>query len=67
VTKRHQAPATPFRRLRAEPRLPAAAKRRLEAVFATPDPVRLLGEIRAAQVQVVEIADVMIADPEAKA
>jgi hypothetical protein len=45
--------------------LPAAAKRRLEAVFATLDPVRLLSEIRAAQAQLVEIADVMIADPAA--
>ena len=39
VTKRYHAPATPYQRLLAEPRLPAAAKRQLEAVFATLDPV----------------------------
>jgi hypothetical protein len=65
VTKRYHAPATPYQRLLAEPRLPAAAKRRLEAVFATLDPVRLLSEIRATQAQLVEIADGTAADPAA--
>jgi hypothetical protein len=66
VMKRYHAPATPYQRLLTEPRLPEGAKRRLKAVFATLDPVRLLSEIRAAQAQLVEIADGMAADPAAQ-
>ena len=62
VRKRYHAPATPYQRLLAEPRLADEAKRRLEAVFVTLDPVKLLSEVRTAQAQLVEIADGMAAE-----
>ena len=62
VRKRYHAPATPYQRLLAEPRMTEEAKRRLEAVFATLDPVKLLSEIRKAQTHLVEIADRMVTE-----
>ena len=57
VHKRYHAPATPCQRLLADPRTPDAVRERLEAVFATLDPLRLLRDIRAAQQRLVDIAD----------
>ena len=57
VRKRYHAPATPCQRLLADPRTPDAVRDRLEAVFATLDPLRLLRDIRAAQQRLVDIAD----------
>src|ERR1700712_2907688 len=57
VTKRYHPPATPYQRLLADPRMSETIRARLSALQATLDPVRLLSEIRAAQKQLVEIAD----------
>jgi hypothetical protein len=57
VHKRYHAPATPCQRLLADPQTPDAVRERLEAVFATLDPLRLLRDIRAAQQRPVDIAD----------
>jgi hypothetical protein len=57
VTKRYHPPATPYQRLLADPRTSEAARGRVSALQATLDPVRLLSDIRAAQKQLVEIAD----------
>lgn len=57
VRKRYHAPATPCQRLLADPRTPDAVRDRLETVFATLDPIRLLRDIRAAQQRLVDIAD----------
>jgi len=57
VKKRYHAPATPYQRLVLDPRTLEETRRRVEAVYATLDPVQLLSEIRAAQQQLVEIAD----------
>ena len=57
VTKRYHAPATPYQRLMADPRTSDAVRRRVSALHATLDPVRLLSEIRLGQRQLVEIAD----------
>ncbi len=57
VTKRYHAPATPYQRLVADPRTSDEVRRRVNALHATLDPVRLLSEIRLAQQQLVEIAD----------
>lgn len=57
VRKRCHPPLTPHQRLVANPRLPQALKNALDAQHAALDPVRLLGEIRAAQQALVEIAD----------
>ncbi len=57
VTKRYHAPATPQQRLVADPRTSDEVRRRVSALHATLDPVRLLGEIRLAQQRLVEIAD----------
>lgn len=57
VKKRYHPPATPYQRLLADPRTSADTRRRVEAVHATLDPVRLLSDIRAAQRRLVEIAD----------
>ncbi len=57
VRKRYHPPATPYQRLLAHPRTPEAVRCRLTALATTLDPVRLLGEIRAAQQRLVEIAD----------
>ena len=57
VRKRYHPPLTPHQRLLADPRAPQALKDALDAQHAELDPVRLLGEIRAAQQVLVEIAD----------
>ncbi len=57
VTKRYHAPATPHQRLLSDPRTTEETRCRVEAVYATLDPVRLLSEIRAVQQRLVEIAD----------
>jgi hypothetical protein len=57
VTKRYHPPATPYQRLLADPRTSGTLRARLSAIQATLDPVRLLSKIRAAQKQLVEIAD----------
>jgi hypothetical protein len=57
VHKRYHKPATPYQRLMADPRTPEDVKRRLGQVYATLDPVRLLRDMRAAQLRLVEIAD----------
>ncbi len=57
VRKRYHPPLTPHQRLVADPRVPQALKDALDAQQAELDPVRLLGEIRAAQQALVEIAD----------
>ncbi len=60
VKKRYHAPATPYQRLVADPRTGEEVRVRVEAVYATLDPVRLLSEIRAGQQRLVEIADRLI-------
>ena len=57
VRKRYHPPLTPHQRLVADPRVAQALKDALNAQHAELDPVRLLGEIRAAQRALVEIAD----------
>ncbi len=57
VTKRYHKPATPYQRLLADPRTSDEVRRRVSALHALLDPVRLLSEIRLAQQQLVEIAD----------
>lgn len=49
VIKRYHAPAMPYERALAHPRLSAAIKRRLRETYRGLDPVSLLAEIRAAQ------------------
>lgn len=63
VRKRHHPPLTPHQRLVADPRVPKALKDALDAQQAELDPVRLPGEIRAAQRALVEIADERPAGP----
>ena len=57
VRKRYHPLLTPHQRLVADPRVPQALKDALDAQHAELDPVRLLGEIRATQRALVEIAD----------
>jgi len=57
VRKRYHPPATPCQRLLADPRTPLAVRDRVTVLKACLDPVRLLAEIRAAQQQLVAIAD----------
>jgi hypothetical protein len=57
VRKRYHPPATPCQRLIADPRTKEEVRRRVQELRAMLDPVRLLKEIRAAQQQLVEIAD----------
>jgi hypothetical protein len=57
VRKRYHLPATPCQRLLADPRTNEEARRRVHELRATLDPVRLLQQIRAAQQQLVDIAD----------
>jgi hypothetical protein len=49
VIKRYHAPATPYERALAHPKVPRKIKQRLRAQYRTLDPVALLSEIRAAQ------------------
>lgn len=57
VRKRYHAPATPCDRLLADPRTSAEVRRRIEAVRAELDPVRLLAELRSRQQALVEITE----------
>jgi hypothetical protein len=57
VMKRYHPPATPCERLIADARTSEEIRQRLETLRATLDPVRLLREIRAAQQELVRIAD----------
>src|SRR5207248_882584 len=57
VRKRYHPPATPCQRLLADPRTNEEVRRRVNELRATLDPVRLLQQIRAAQQQLVDIAD----------
>ena len=57
VRKRYHPPATPCQRLLADPRTTEQVRRRVNELRATLDPVRLLQQIRAAQQQLVDIAD----------
>jgi len=49
VIKRYHAPATPYERALAHPKVPRKIKQRLRAQYRTLDPVVLLSEVRAAQ------------------
>lgn len=57
VYKRYHAPATPCQRLMDDPRTDDATRRRLRKTFESLDPVRLLRDIRAAQLRLVALAD----------
>jgi len=57
VRKRYHPPATPCQRLMADLRTSEEVRRRVQKLRAVLDPVRLLQEIRAAQQQLVAIAD----------
>src|SRR5947207_505051 len=57
VRKRYHPPATPCQRLVADARTNEEVRRRVNELRATLDPVRLLQQIRAAQQQLVDIAD----------
>jgi hypothetical protein len=57
VRKRYHPPATPCQRLLADTRTTEEVRCRVEELRATLNPVHLLQEIRAAQQQLVEIAD----------
>src|SRR6185312_4690455 len=50
-------PATPYQRLLMDPRTSGEVRSRVEAIYATLDPVLLLRQIRAGQQRLVEIAD----------
>ncbi len=62
VRKRYHPPATPYQRLLADPRTSEETRRRVDAVHATLDPIRLLQDIRAMQRRLVEIADTPLVD-----
>ena len=51
VIKRYHAPATPYARALAHPKLSKAVKRRLHELYRTLDPVVLLAEMRDAQTE----------------
>jgi hypothetical protein len=57
VHKRYHKPATPHQRLMSDPRTADDVRRELERVYATLDPVRLLRDMRVAQLRLAEIAD----------
>ena len=57
VIKRYHAPATPFERALAHPKVARAVKVRLRELRRTLDPVALLAEIRAAQTELGERID----------
>jgi len=60
VTKRYHPPATPCERLMADARTSGEVRQRLEVLRATLDPVRLLQQIRAAQHELVHLADASV-------
>jgi hypothetical protein len=55
--RRYHPPATPYQRLLADERTAEATRRKVTAMFATLDPVRLLRDIRRLQAVLVELAD----------
>ena len=57
VRKKYHPPATPYQRLLADARTSEEVRRHVTAIYATLDPVQLLQAIRAAQQDLVEIAD----------
>jgi hypothetical protein len=57
VKKTYHPPATPYQRLLADTRTGEAVRRRVNATFATLDPVQLLQTIRLAQQELVDIAN----------
>ncbi len=57
VRKTYHPPATPYQRLLADTRTGEDVRRRVTATYVTLDPVRLLQTIRAAQQELVAIAD----------
>jgi hypothetical protein len=57
VRKRYHPPATPCQRLLEDARTPEAVRRRVEALYATLDPVHLLREMRLAQQHLVDVAE----------
>ena len=57
VRKKYHPPATPYQRLLADTRTSEDVRGRVNAIYATLDPVLLLKDIRAAQEHLVEIAD----------
>ena len=57
VKKRYHPPATPYQRLLADPRTSEEVRGKVEAVFATLDPVRLLQQMRTAQHELADLAD----------
>ncbi len=62
VRKKYHPPATPYQRLLADTRTSEEVRRQVTAIHATLDPVRLLQSIRAAQQELVEIADRPVTD-----
>jgi len=60
VTKRYHPPATPCERLMADARTNEEVRRRLATQRSTLDPVRLLQAIRAAQQELVRLADTLV-------
>ena len=62
VKKKYHPPATPYQRLLADTRTSEEVRRQVTAIHATLDPVQLLQSIRAAQRELVEIADRPVAD-----
>jgi len=66
VRKRYHPPATPCQRLLADPRTSQDVRRRLDELRVALDPVHLLREVRAAQQQLVEIADTPVVGDAAK-
>jgi hypothetical protein len=61
VKKTYHPPATPYQRLLADTRTSEEVRRRVMATYVSLDPVRLLQTIRAAQQELVAIADRSVA------
>jgi hypothetical protein len=57
VIKRYHVPATPYARALAHPKVGKVIKRRLRELYRTLDPVELLAEMRAAQVELGDRVD----------
>jgi hypothetical protein len=57
VKRTYFPPATPYQRLLADTRTSETVRQRVTTTYATLDPVRLLQTIRAAQQELVAIAD----------
>ena len=57
MIKRYHAPATPYERALAHPKVTKAVKKRLREHYRTLDPVALLAEIRAAQEELGDRVD----------